>query len=261
MLLPIAAYLLTVRPDRRLLTATLWPDDPDRRMLVLLLAVPLVLPILTAPLIGVVLTPLWTMSAWFLLPIILLAPAQIPVTRAVTMRVALAVVIITAVVFAAAPLVAWRNFAAEAKDGRACCRVAVDELTKAWHAAMQRPLSLVAGDSALSQGASFYSSDHPDSAPDYLGDPGLDHGRSASARRLGDRLLRQRSRLPRRGDAKYRRPLRRRACREGGDGVLLRRDQHVGKSCFHPGAAAAMTRAAAAGCRLSSGTDRSYTAR
>jgi 4-amino-4-deoxy-L-arabinose transferase-like glycosyltransferase len=167
-LLPIAAYLLAVRPDRPLLTATLWPEDPDRRMLVLLLAVPLVLPMLTAPLIGVVLTPLWTMSAWFLLPIILLAPAQIPVTRAVTMRVALAVVIITAVVFAAAPLVAWRNFAAEAKDGRACCRVAVDELTKAWHAAMQRPLSLVAGDSALSQGASFYSPDHPDSAPDYL---------------------------------------------------------------------------------------------
>jgi hypothetical protein len=167
-LLPIATYLLAVRPDRRLLKATLWPDDPDRRMLVLLLAVPLVLPMLTAPLVGVVLTPLWTMSAWFLLPIILLAPAQIPVTHVVTMRVALAVVIITAMVFAAAPLVAWRNFAAEAKDGRACCRVAADELTNAWHAAMQRPLSLVAGDSALSLGASFYSPDHPDSAPDYL---------------------------------------------------------------------------------------------
>jgi hypothetical protein len=108
------------------------------------------------------------MSGWFLLPIILLAPAQIPVTRAVTMRVALAVVIITAMICAAAPLVAWRNFAAEAKNGRACCRVAVDELTKAWHAAMQRPLRLVAGDSALSQGASFYSPDHPDSVPDYL---------------------------------------------------------------------------------------------
>ncbi len=167
-LLLIAAYLLAVRPDRRLLTATLWPDDPDRRMLVLLLATPLVLPMLTAPIVGVMLTPLWTMSAWFLLPVILLAPPEIAVTRTATMRVALAVAIFTAAVFAAAPLVAWRNFAAEAKDGRACCRVAGDELTKAWHAAMQRPLSLVAGDSALSQGASFYSPDHPDSAPDYL---------------------------------------------------------------------------------------------
>ena len=75
-LLLIAAYLLAVRPDRRLLTATLWPDDPDRRMLVLLLATPLVLPMLTAPIVGVMLTPLWTMSAWFLLPIILLARAR-----------------------------------------------------------------------------------------------------------------------------------------------------------------------------------------
>ena len=55
-LLLIAAYLLAVRPDRRLLTATLWPDDPDRRMLVLLLATPLVLPMLTAPIVGVMLT-------------------------------------------------------------------------------------------------------------------------------------------------------------------------------------------------------------
>ncbi len=167
-LLLIAAYLLVVRPDRRLLAATLWPDDPARRMLILLLATPLVLPMLTAPIVGVMLTPLWTMSAWFLLPVILLAAPEIAVTRTATMHVALAVVIFTAVVFAAVPLVAWRNFAAEAKDGRACCRVAGDELTKAWHAAMQRPLRLVAGDSALSQGASFYSPDHPDSAPDYL---------------------------------------------------------------------------------------------
>ena len=167
-LLPIAVYLLVVRPDRRLLAATLWPDDPDRRMLVVLLATPLLLPMLTAPLIGVTLTPLWTMSGWFLLPVILLAPAQIPVTRTATLRVALAVAIATALVFAAAPVVAWHNFVTEAENGRVCCRLASGELTRAWHAATGRPLALVAGDSALAQGATFYSPDHPDSAPDYV---------------------------------------------------------------------------------------------
>ncbi len=31
-LLPIGAYVVTVCPDRRMLAAALWPDDPDRRM-------------------------------------------------------------------------------------------------------------------------------------------------------------------------------------------------------------------------------------
>jgi 4-amino-4-deoxy-L-arabinose transferase-like glycosyltransferase len=164
--LPVAAYLFAVRPDRGLLAATLWPDDPDRRMLVVLLAVPLILPMLTAPIIGVILTPLWTMSGWFLLPIILLAPAQLTLRRAATMRIALAVAIVTVVVLAAAPVVAWHNFSAEAKNGRVCCRVASEDLTRAWHAATGRPLRLVAGDSSLAQGTTFYSADHPDSAPD-----------------------------------------------------------------------------------------------
>jgi 4-amino-4-deoxy-L-arabinose transferase-like glycosyltransferase len=167
-LLSVAAYLVAVRPDRRLLAVALWPPDPDQRMLVLLLAVPLVLPVLTAPIIGVTLTPLWTMSAWFLLPIVLLAPARITVTHAATMRVALAVIIVTAVAFVAAPVVAWHNFAAEAPSGNAYCRVAADELTRAWRAATGRPLTLVVGNGALSWGATVYSPDHPDSAPDHL---------------------------------------------------------------------------------------------
>jgi 4-amino-4-deoxy-L-arabinose transferase-like glycosyltransferase len=165
-LLPIAAYLLAERPDRRLVAAALWPADPDRRMLVWLLAVPLVLPVLTVPIIGVILTPLWTMSGWFLLPIILLAPPQIALARVSTMRVALAVAVITAVVFAAAPVVAWRSFTAESKSGRACCRAVSDALTRTWRTTTGRPLTIVSGDTSLSQAVAFYSPDHPDSMPD-----------------------------------------------------------------------------------------------
>jgi hypothetical protein len=50
--------------------------------------------------------------------------------------------------------------------GLACRRLASDELMRAGQATVGRPLSLVAGDNALSQAATFYSPDHPDSAPD-----------------------------------------------------------------------------------------------
>ena len=36
---------------------------------------------LMSPVLGIALTPLWTMSAWFLLPIVLLAPPEVRVAR------------------------------------------------------------------------------------------------------------------------------------------------------------------------------------
>ncbi len=168
MLIPIAVYLATVRPDRRTLAATLWPDDPDRRMLVLLLAVPLLLPLPTAPLLGIKLSSLWTMSGWFLLPIILLAPADIAPSRAAVTRVPIGVALITVAVLAAAPFVAWHNYLREARHGAAYHRAAGAALTEAWHTAMRRPLAIVSGDIALAHAVSFYSPDHPDAALDDL---------------------------------------------------------------------------------------------
>jgi 4-amino-4-deoxy-L-arabinose transferase-like glycosyltransferase len=169
-LLPMIVYGLAVRPDRRLLAQAVWPDDPDRRMLVLLLATPLLLPMLTAPLIGVELTSLWTMSAWFLLPIVLLAPTQITLTRASAVRVAVGVAVMTAACLVAAPAIAWNNYMRESKNGRAYYQVVSEELTRAWRATMRRPLSIVTGDYPLALATSFYSQDHPDSTP-YFGSP------------------------------------------------------------------------------------------
>jgi 4-amino-4-deoxy-L-arabinose transferase-like glycosyltransferase len=66
----LLAYLVVVRPDRRTLRATVWPDDPDRRMLVVLLVAPLLLPIVVMPLSGIKFSALWTMPAWFLMPFV-----------------------------------------------------------------------------------------------------------------------------------------------------------------------------------------------
>jgi len=163
---PVAAYLATVRPDRRVLAAALWPDDPDRRMLVVLLAVPLLLPVLTAPLIGVKLTSLWTMSGWFLLPIILLVPPAISPPRVAMIRVPVAVALITVAVLAAAPMIAWQNYLRESRHGQVYYRPASAELTRAWHAKMRGPLAIVSGDLLLAHAVSFYSPDHPDAAVD-----------------------------------------------------------------------------------------------
>jgi len=168
MLLPILVYWLAVRPDRHALTAAVRSVDPDRQMLVVLLAVPLVLPILTAPLFGISLTSLWSMQAWFLLPIILLAPKEVQLGRGAAVRVALGLVAFTTIMLALAPVLAFLRHTGGTKEGRGYFQPVSEELTRAWRAAFHRPLTIVTGHDALGTAVTFYSDDHPDSVPSYL---------------------------------------------------------------------------------------------
>jgi len=165
--LPLLAYLLAVRPDRRVLARSLWPADPELRMLLVLLAVPLLLPPLSAPFVGVRLVPLWTMQAWFLLPIILLAPKAVVLPRQAAVAVALFVLVITAAVIAAAPGIAWVYHLREDEDGGAYYRRVSEQISAAWRQTTGTPLRIVIGDPYFAMAASFYSPNHPDSVPGF----------------------------------------------------------------------------------------------
>lgn len=164
---PLAAYLLAVRPDRRVLARALWPSDPELRMLVVLLAVPLLLPPLSAPFIGVKLVPIWTMQAWFLLPIILLAPNAVVLPRRAAVAVALFVLVSTATVLAVSPGIAWVYHFREDEDGSVYYRRVSEEISAAWRQSTGTPLRIVMGDQNFAAAASFYSPDHPDSVPGF----------------------------------------------------------------------------------------------
>ncbi|HZO46581.1 MAG TPA: glycosyltransferase family 39 protein [Xanthobacteraceae bacterium] len=157
----LVAYALMVQPGLRLLRETLWPSDPDRRMLVVLLAVPLLLPLIVSPLVWVKFTPLWTMPAWFLLPIVLLAPAQAVVSRLYAIRLAAVVLFISLVVLVASPAVAWVRFTQEQAKPRGHYAAVSQEVTRRWREATQRPLAIVSGNMDLGHAVTFYSPDHP----------------------------------------------------------------------------------------------------
>ncbi len=161
--LPTAIYGIAVRPDARMLAETFWPPDPDRRMLVVLLAAQLLLPALSAPFVGVELTPLWTMQAWFLLPIILLAPPMAVVPRVKAVYIAAVVIGITALALVAAPFVAWSKHTDGTKHGQSYYRAISDEIMQEWRRHTDRPLRIVMGDFA--EAVTFYSPDHPDAVP------------------------------------------------------------------------------------------------
>jgi Dolichyl-phosphate-mannose-protein mannosyltransferase len=165
--LPLAVYWLAVRPDWPALRETFWPPDPEGRMLIALLAVPLVLPAVVAPFIGAVLTPLWTMSAWFLLPIVLLRPKATEFSRVASIRTTALVVAITLACLIAAPWLAWQRHLTGTKEGREYYRAVSAEITNAWHLATAMRLRIVMGELGLASAVTFYSPDHPDSVPNF----------------------------------------------------------------------------------------------
>ncbi len=162
-LLPLAIYAVIVSPSRKQFLDTLWPRDGDRRMLTVMLAVFLLLPALTAPLLRIELTSLWTMQSWFLLPVILLAAPSAKFARSAALRCAGGLLIFTILAVAlVAPALAWINFSRPDRDDRGYSKMLSEEATKTWHARVGRPLTIVLGDNNLAASVEFYSPDHPD---------------------------------------------------------------------------------------------------
>lgn len=168
---PLIVWLLVVRPSLATIRKTFRPEEPDRRLLVNLLALPLLIPAITAPFVGVELTPLWTMQAWFLLPIVLLAPPEAIVARKDAVRVTAVVAVLTLVVLLASPVIALVRHLQGNKEGRAYYTPLTEAVDREWRAVTARKLSVVMGDADLGAAIGFYHPDHPDSVPGFTLDP------------------------------------------------------------------------------------------
>jgi 4-amino-4-deoxy-L-arabinose transferase-like glycosyltransferase len=160
-----ATYLLAVRPDRVALREALWPSDPDRRMLAVLLWFPLVAPIPVAIATGELLTSLWTMQAWFLLPVLLLAPRVVVLRRSAAIGIAALVMAISLGAVLASPALAWFRLTEGSKNSQSYFRLLAIEAVTRWEAATDRPLSIVVGDPDLTAATTFYAKSHPDALP------------------------------------------------------------------------------------------------
>ena len=162
--LPLIAYWFAARPRKGQVLAAFWPRDKDQHMLAVLLLVPLVLAPLSVPLLQVGLTSLWTMQAWFLLPVLLLLPDEIQVTRRAAVEVAALVAAIALGALAASPALV-RLAVAPVDEGRAYYSPLAVELTDRWRTVADTPLSIVMGDPKFAMAATFYAPAHPDSVP------------------------------------------------------------------------------------------------
>ena len=157
---PIALAVVAARPSFAAILDTLWPTDPTRRALVIVLAIPFVFAVATAMTLPIALQALWGIPMLTLFPIVLLSsPLLVIPTRA---GVALLAVAIAFPVFmiAVSPLVAVFLHRERGPDFGGDNALVARAVERAWRAQTDQPLRIAGGTTTVDSIA-FYLSEQP----------------------------------------------------------------------------------------------------
>lgn len=145
-------FLATMRPSRAALADIAWPEGDDRRQVLLLFAVPLVLPALLNLASPYRLTPDWTYPNWALLPIVLFATRYITVGSREAARGGLFALALSLLAVIVSPVVAYFELMSSRNPDRAHFRqvAALGEKFAGY------PVQLLWGSPAIVAGLPFY---------------------------------------------------------------------------------------------------------
>ena len=158
---PLVIVLLLARPAQKSLADMVWPATAERRLAAASFWATLLLPALLAPLIGVRLTSLWSMSAWTLLPVMLLSSPLVTITRKDAAGVAVLALALPLVMIGAAPVVSFAvHRAGAAAEGHSSLLVAPVEAL--WRETTEQPLKVFGSTDIFTYGVPFYLPEHPD---------------------------------------------------------------------------------------------------
>ena len=163
--LPVILVLAAARPDRAALADMLWPRAPERRLVLGAFWWPLLLPVLAAIALTTEITSIWSMSAFALLPVVLLASPRIALPHQAADRIVALAAAVPLVMLAAAPFVAAAIQRGGLPPDQTQGSLVAPAAEAAWRAATPAPLRMVAGDNAY--GIAFYLKDRPSAFPEF----------------------------------------------------------------------------------------------
>lgn len=158
---PVAFLVLAVRPKARTILEMMWPTNPDRRFVVVVFAVTLLMPIVPALLWGIDIDAIWTMSAWTLLPVVLLSSRSVRLSQQSVRSVVGIAVLLPWVMLPLAPAVALIVFTRGLPPKLTQTRMLAERVEAAWHSLTPEPLRYVAGNTDLAYGIAAYAEDRP----------------------------------------------------------------------------------------------------
>jgi 4-amino-4-deoxy-L-arabinose transferase-like glycosyltransferase len=137
-----------------------WPSDVERRLAAAAFWAPLLLPVVGAIAGKTEITSLWSMSAWTLLPVLLLSPPAFVMRPIETQRLLGIAIAVPIVMLIASPAIAW--FTRDRVDPSvAQARLLAQEVDRDWKNTTPEVLRFVGGDPSLVDGVITWSADRP----------------------------------------------------------------------------------------------------
>jgi hypothetical protein len=157
----VVVAVLMLRPSRASVVDTLWPNDADRRMLMVAFVAPFIAALLVAVAFKVRIVSIWGMAGLALLPILMLSSPKLTVPRDAALRILAFAVCFPIVLTVLAPLIALINqrYLGEHYEGH--YRLVAQALDKAWRETTGQPLRLVGGQLDLIYSTAFYLPGRP----------------------------------------------------------------------------------------------------
>jgi len=144
-----------------------WPSDPERRFIAVILWAGLLSPIVASLASEMRLNALWTMPCWALLPALILSAPGVVITRRAAAAVLATAYAMPIVALAASPLVALRVLENGPDNQAAYYQPLAREVDGRWPQVSDRPLRYVAGPEGLAWGCTFYCRDRPRAFPSF----------------------------------------------------------------------------------------------
>jgi 4-amino-4-deoxy-L-arabinose transferase-like glycosyltransferase len=164
---PLLCALAAIRPNRAIAADVLWPREPERKLAAIAFWAPLLLPAALAPIFDFEITPLWTMSAWALLPVVLLSSPRVVLDRRPVVGTMAAAVALPVVMVAAAPFIADSIHRKGVTPAAMHSRLLADRVAHEWRRITDKPLKFVGGDVDLAYGVAFYLPGKAVAFPDF----------------------------------------------------------------------------------------------
>ncbi len=159
--IPVIVVLAAARPSRATIAEMVWPGDTERRLAAAAFWAPLLLPAVGALASGIEITSLWSMTAWTLLPTLLLSPPAVTLRDIDTRRILAAAVAIPLLMLIASPVIAVVAQRNGPHPASAQSDLLAAQVERAWHEITPQPLRYVGGEADLAFGIIAYASERP----------------------------------------------------------------------------------------------------
>ena len=182
--LPVILVLVAARPNFATLKDMAWPADTERRLAAAAFWAPFLLPAVAAIVSGTEITSLWSMSAWSLLPVLLLSSPREAWRPLDTKRIVLIAAAVPLIMLLVSPAIAIMTRRDGPPAAAAQSHLLAVEAERLWHEAIPLPLRFVGGDGDIFLGLAAYAKDRPRSLL-----PGLPEPSADELRRSGMMLL------------------------------------------------------------------------